>query len=154
MGGSATTGLRESIDVIGMFPWDFKPNHLQSLPILYPFSSCSLLPLFCRFRNFSAPLQKSSTRFFSFRPFRTKVDLVTNKLSLHYKSEVHIFSLVTLSQRNLSLDLGPLSVTKVRYTFFLLSPFMHASSSSFDLVLRAKPIGEDPPLKGQENAAH
>jgi hypothetical protein len=25
---------------------------------------------------------------------------------------------------------------------------------SFDLVLRAKTIGEDPPLKGQENAAH
>jgi hypothetical protein len=46
------------------------------------------------------------------------------------------------------------AVTKVKYTFFLLSSFMHVSSSSFDLVLRAKTIGEDPPLKGQENAAH
>jgi hypothetical protein len=146
--------LRESIDVIGMFPWGFKPNHLQPLPILYLFSSCSLLPLFCRFRIFGAPLQKSSTRFFSFRLFRTKVDLVAKKLTLHHKSEVHIFSLVTLSQRYLSLALGSLSVTKVRYTHFLLSPFTHASSWSFDLVFRAKTIGEDPPLKGQENAAH
>jgi hypothetical protein len=32
----------------------------------------------------------------------------------------------------------------VKYTFFLLSPFMHASSSSFDLALRAKTIGEVP----------
>ena len=47
-----------------------------------------------------------------------------------------------------------MSVTKVKYTFFLLSPFMHPSSSSFDLVLRVKTIGEDPPLKGQKNAAH
>ena len=70
-----------------------QPNHLQPLPILYPFSSCSLLPLFCRLRIFDAPLQKSSTRFFSFRPFRTKVHLVAN---------------------------SSLSVTKVKYTFFLL----------------------------------
>jgi hypothetical protein len=30
---------------------------------------------------------------------------------------------------------------------------MRASSSFFDFVLRTKTIGEDPPLKGQENAA-
>src|SRR5271168_929611 len=121
-----------------------QPNHLQPLPILYPFSSCSLLPLFCRLRIFGAPLQKSSTRFFSFRLFQNKGPSGRQQLTLHYKSEVHIFSLVTLSQRYLSLALSSLFVTKVRYTHFLLSPFMHASPSSFDLVLRAKTIGGIP----------
>src|ERR1700722_14449618 len=72
-----------------------------------------------------------------------------------YKSQVHAFSLFALFRTRVHLAANSsLSVTKVRYTFFLLSPFMHASSSSFDFVLRAKTIGENPPLKGQENAAH
>jgi hypothetical protein len=63
------------------------------------------------------------------------------QLTLHYKSEVHTSSLVTLSYCCLSLALGTLSVTKVWYTFFLLLPF-HAWA------------GGDSPLKGKKNAAH
>jgi hypothetical protein len=129
-----------------------QPSTTPTYPVLLLFLLS--LTLSCRFRIFGAPLQKSSTRFFSFRPFQNKGRSGRYKLTLHDKSEVHIFSLVTLSQRYRSLAIGSLSVTKVRYTFFLLSPFMHLSSSSFDLVLRAKTVGEDPPLKGQENAAH
>src|ERR1700733_12972722 len=121
-----------------MFPWDFNPT------IYNPYLSCTpSLPAlsylcFVAFGS-SARRYKSQVHAFSlFALFRTKVDPVANKLTLRYKSEVHIFSLVTLSQRYLSLALGSLSVTKVGYTFFLLSPFMHSSSSSFDLVLRPR----------------
>jgi hypothetical protein len=54
-----------------MFPMGIRPNHLQPLPILHPFSSCSVLSVLS-LRIFGATLQKSSTRFFSFNHFQNK----------------------------------------------------------------------------------
>ena len=68
----------------------------------------------------SAHRNKSRVHAFSlFTLFRRRAHLVA-KPTVNYKSEVHIFSLVTLPKCHLSLALGSLPVTKVRYTFFLL----------------------------------
>jgi hypothetical protein len=85
-------GSGESISGIGMITWEFDPAiYNPTYPVPLPF----LLPLTSVFslRTFGAPLQKASTRFFSFRLFHNKGPSFGN---------------------------SSLSITKVKYTLFLL----------------------------------
>jgi hypothetical protein len=101
-------------------------DHLQLLPIACLLSSRSLLPLLCHFGSWAR----------------------------RNKSQVHVFSLFAFLETAHLVTNSSLPLQKRGTRFFSFHRFMHASYFSCDLVIRAKNIGGDPPLKGQENAAH